>query len=113
MVYPAQTTCMYLLQMGDDRLEDLLVSFCTLTLDRKFDLLQAGEWFGITTHVTKIYEKHPHLKQPIHRLQGGLDHSNTASWIGNCLVRNVDIEGCWMKGRFKCAQMPFQSIMFT
>ena len=100
-------------QLGDDRLEDLFGVLRTLTHDRNFHLLQAGERLGIATHITQIFEKHPQWKQPMRRLQGGLDHINTASWVGDCLVCDVDIKGYWMNGRFKCVEILSQSKLFT
>ena len=100
-------------QLGDDRLEDLFGVLCTLTYDRNFDLLQAGEQLGIATHITQIFEKHPQWKQPMRRPQGGLDHINTTSWVGDCLVCDVDIKECWMKGCFKRVEILSQPKQFT
>lgn len=103
LLYPTQA--LHLFQLGDDRLEDLFGVLRTLTHDRNFDLLQAGKRLGIATHNTQIFEKHPQWKKPMRSLQGGLHHMNTASWVGDCLVGNVDIKRCWMEGRFKCAEL--------
>ena len=111
LLYPTQA--LYLFQLGDDRLEDLFGVLRTLTHDRNFDLLQAGERLGIATHIAQIFEKHPQWKQPMRRLQGGLDHMNTVSWVGDCLVRNVDVKECWMKGRFNCVELLSDTKLFT
>lgn len=100
LLHPSKA--LYLFQLGGDRLEELFGVHRTLTHDRNFKLLQAGERLGIASHITKIYEKHQQWQKSMQRLQGGQDHMNPVSWTGDCLLRNVDIMRCWMDGCFKC-----------
>ncbi|KAG8680232.1 hypothetical protein FRC09_018382, partial [Ceratobasidium sp. 395] len=93
----------YLLQCGDDRLENRFGTLRTMTHDTNMDLLQLAERSASAQHIDQIYARNPDLHRAPYRLSAtgsaGVDHTNPRSWTGNVLVKNVDLETTWIDGK--------------
>lgn len=93
----------YLLQCGDDRLENHFGTVRTVNHDCNVDLKGLAERSAVAQHVNQIYARFPELNRPPYRLSAtgsaGIDHTNPQSWVGDVLVENVDLKASWMQGR--------------
>ncbi|KIJ38312.1 hypothetical protein M422DRAFT_176749, partial [Sphaerobolus stellatus SS14] len=93
----------YLCQVGDDRLENVFGTVCTLTHDRNVDALQLSDHLAAAGEITSILSEHPEWDRGHRRLKlegaDGVDHVNPASWKGDVITGNVSIQHCWDKGR--------------
>lgn len=93
----------YILQCGDDRLENCFATFCTMSHNRNMDLLQLSERSSVAQRVDSIYAQHPSWHRGSYRLsmtgEAGIDHTNPASWLGDVIVGTVDLKTVWLEGR--------------
>lgn len=93
---------MYLWQIGTDGLENLFAVVRTLTHSRNVDLKELGDRLGAAVALERVYKEHQDWKRASRRLNGTLDHINTASWdtgpAGNSDVREVDLQLSWENG---------------
>ncbi|KAG8699972.1 hypothetical protein FRC09_006255 [Ceratobasidium sp. 395] len=97
------TRCFYLIQTGDDRLENQFGIYRTLSGDRNLDLLQLAERAGSVQQITDVLGKYPEADRKPYRISlegaSGIDHLNPAGWVGDVCVGNVDLQRSWMEGR--------------
>ncbi|KAG8697056.1 hypothetical protein FRC08_006762 [Ceratobasidium sp. 394] len=93
----------YLLQLGDDRLENQFGIYRTLSGDRNLDILQLAERAGAVQQVTDILTKYPKADRKPYRISlegvSGIDHLNPAGWIGDVCVGTLDLRSSWVEGR--------------
>lgn len=93
----------YLLQTGDDRLENRFGIYRTACSDRNADLLQMAERSAAAQQVDNILAENPDFDRKPYRLslegESGIDHINPSSWHGDVCVRNVMPRSSWVEGR--------------
>lgn len=98
----------YLLQCGDDHLENRFGTVRTIKHGSSVDLLELSERVAIAQHVDQIYARHPEWHRAPYRLSAtgssGIDHTNPRSCTGDLQVRNVDFTTTWLHGREQALQ---------
>ncbi|QRV92889.1 ubiquitin carboxyl-terminal hydrolase [Ceratobasidium sp. AG-Ba] len=93
----------YIIQTGDDRLENRFGIYRTASSDSNGDLLQIAEQSAIAQQVDNILAEYPNYDQTPYRIsldnESGVDHLNPSSWTGDVCVKNVCLRNCWDEGR--------------
>ncbi|KAG8701486.1 hypothetical protein FRC09_005338 [Ceratobasidium sp. 395] len=93
----------YLIQTGDDRLENRFGIYRTASSDQNVDLLQLAERSAAAQQIDNILTENPDYDRTPYRIslkgESGVDHLNPSSWVGDVCVRNVDLQACWDHGR--------------
>ncbi|KAG8735376.1 hypothetical protein FRC10_010673 [Ceratobasidium sp. 414] len=103
------TQCFYLLQLGDDRLENQFGIYRTMTSDCNPDILQLAERSGAVQEVVDVFGRHPESDRKPYRISlegaSGIDHLNPGGWVGNVCVGDVNLQSSWTEGRDAAEQV--------
>lgn len=88
---------------GIDCLERLFSECHTQDHSWNFDILQLCKKLSVSTLISSIFKHNPDLDRGhwwlnLHNVQG-VDHVNPASWKGDVVVGNVEVEVEWEQGR--------------
>ena len=98
----------HLHQLGSDRLEGAFSEVRTQSHDRNCDVVQLAQRLSAAADDALIYERYPDWYRGPRRLSWtgrGDDHVNPAYYIGDLVVRNIDLAATWNGGMMRAMEI--------